>query len=166
MIKRCDWLLQYCSGQPHSYLSMSLRGDWVTPISFKSGQTQEWSRLKDERGLWRVLKWLNLMRSKVIKNHVTRSDSHPPQGEFLKWHKLEDNDLIYHVKITCEAKKKERYHPFGVGGWKTLGGWTLKRDQSRSSEPSLNYLGPLFQSESWCSTFHVNTSFHSNVNEN
>lgn len=130
MIKRCDWLLQYCSGQPHSYLSMSLRGDWVTPISFKSGQTQEWSRLEDERGLWRVLKWLNLMRSKVIKNHVTSSDSHPPppQGEFLKWHKLEDNDLIYHVKITCEAKKKRGITPLGwaderpweVGRWEEI----------------------------------------------
>ena len=29
-----------------------------------------------------------------------------------------------------------------------------------------NYLWPLFQSESWCSSFHMKISFHSHANEN
>ena len=31
--------------------------------------------------------------------------------------------------------------------------------------PFLNYLWPLFQSESWCYSFHMKTSFHLHVNE-
>ena len=34
------------------------------------------------------------------------------------------------------------------------------------SRPFPNYLWPLFQSESWCSSFHMKISFHSRANEN
>ena len=37
--------------------------------------------------------------------------------------------------------------------------WTTNR-------PFPNYLWPLFQSESWCSSFHMKISFHSHANEN
>ena len=34
------------------------------------------------------------------------------------------------------------------------------------NRPFPNYLWPLFQSESWCSSFHMKISFHLRVNEN
>ena len=34
------------------------------------------------------------------------------------------------------------------------------------NRPFPNYLWPLFQSESWCSSFHMKISFHSHANEN
>ena len=34
------------------------------------------------------------------------------------------------------------------------------------NRPFPNYLWPLFQSESWCSSFHMKISFHLHVNEN
>ena len=34
------------------------------------------------------------------------------------------------------------------------------------NRPFLNYLWPLFQSESWCSSFHMKISFDSHANEN
>ena len=44
------------------------------------------------------------------------------------------------------------------------------RSQGLSSEdhnrPFPNYLWPLFQSESWCSSFHMKISFHLHVNQN
>ena len=33
------------------------------------------------------------------------------------------------------------------------------------NRPFPNYLWPLFQSESWCSSFHMKISFHLHVNE-
>ena len=36
----------------------------------------------------------------------------------------------------------------------------------RNNRPFPNYLWPLFQSESWCSSFHMKISFHLHVNEN
>ena len=36
----------------------------------------------------------------------------------------------------------------------------------KSNRPFPNYLWPLFQSESWCSSFHMKISFHSHANEN
>ena len=35
-----------------------------------------------------------------------------------------------------------------------------------SNRPFPNYLWPLFQSESWCSSFDMKISFHSHANEN
>ena len=37
---------------------------------------------------------------------------------------------------------------------------------AKSNRPFPNYLWPLFQSESWCSSFHMKISFHSNADEN
>ena len=37
---------------------------------------------------------------------------------------------------------------------------------SKLNRPFPNYLWPLFQSESWCSSFHMKISFHLHVNEN
>ena len=37
---------------------------------------------------------------------------------------------------------------------------------SRDNRPFPNYLWPLFQSESWCSSFHMKISFHLHVNQN
>ena len=37
--------------------------------------------------------------------------------------------------------------------------------KTRDNRPFLNYLWPLFQSESWCSSFHMKISFHSHANE-
>ena len=34
------------------------------------------------------------------------------------------------------------------------------------NRPFPNYLWPLFQSESWCSSFHMKISFDSHANEN
>ena len=34
------------------------------------------------------------------------------------------------------------------------------------NRPFPNYLWPLFQSESWCSSFHMKISFYSHANEN
>ena len=34
------------------------------------------------------------------------------------------------------------------------------------NRPFPNYLWPLFQSESWCSSFHMKISFHLHVNQN
>ena len=34
------------------------------------------------------------------------------------------------------------------------------------NRPFPNYIWPLFQSESWCSSFHMKISFHSHLNEN
>ena len=34
------------------------------------------------------------------------------------------------------------------------------------NRPFPNYLGPLFQSESWCSSFHMKICFHLHVTEN
>ena len=57
---------------------------------------------------------------------------------------------------------------WGAGGCVWL---KLKRDicDLRSygvNRPFPNYLWPLFRSESWCSSFHMKISFHSNANEN
>ena len=38
--------------------------------------------------------------------------------------------------------------------------------KASDNRPFPNDLWPLFQSESWCSSFHVNISFHSHANEN
>ena len=39
-------------------------------------------------------------------------------------------------------------------------------DRMKLNRPFSNYLWPLFQSESWCSSFHMKISFHLHVNEN
>ena len=39
-------------------------------------------------------------------------------------------------------------------------------ENSVTNRPFPNYLWPLFQSESWCSSFHMKISFHSHANEN
>ena len=40
------------------------------------------------------------------------------------------------------------------------------QQKEHSNRPFPNYLWPLFQSESWCSSFHMKISFHLRVNEN
>ena len=37
---------------------------------------------------------------------------------------------------------------------------------NKKNRPFPNYLWPLFQSESWCSSFHMKISFYSHANEN
>ena len=49
--------------------------------------------------------------------------------------------------------------------------WTINSTSSvnstlQANRPFPNYLWSLFQSESRCSTFHMNTSVHSSANEN
>ena len=39
-------------------------------------------------------------------------------------------------------------------------------DNGVSNRPFPNYLWPLFQSESWCLSFHMKISFHLHVNQN
>ena len=41
-----------------------------------------------------------------------------------------------------------------------------KKCNTTANRPFPNYLLPLFQSESWCSSFHMKISFHSHAYEN
>ena len=43
---------------------------------------------------------------------------------------------------------------------------TRNKLEIKLNRPFPNYLWPLFQSESWCSSFHMKISFHLHVNEN
>ena len=42
----------------------------------------------------------------------------------------------------------------------------MKLKQGDDNRPFPNYLWPLFQRESWCSSVHMKISFHLHVNEN
>ena len=63
----------------------------------------------------------------------------------------------------CLFKKQANIHLFCEIHEKIL---ALVVQYRLDNRPFPNYLWPLFQSESWCSSFHMKISFHLHVNQN
>ena len=64
-------------------------------------------------------------------------------------------------KCTCKACRNTVFHRQIQLFQKMLSG-----RMTNVNRPFPNYLWPLFQSESWCSSFHMKISFDSHANEN
>ena len=72
------------------------------------------------------------------------------------------NDLFENALIQSDSSSGRRLTVDCLFSIKEC--WNLLTSLFNGSFP--NYLWPLFQSESWCSSFHMKISFHSHANEN
>ena len=98
----------------------------------------------------------------ILKNHVTYTSNPMLFSHFATSSFCHDKTLFFapcigngvdNINSDCSGTRQQELLSFYVS-------------LLQVNRPFPNYLWPLFQVESWCSSFHVKISFHLHVNEN